>query len=429
MPYKILSLDGGGSWALIQARVLLDMYGDLNGQALLRKFDMVIANSGGSMVLMALASNLKLSQIVSIFTNGDDRKMVFSHLHFLEGPALLGALRLAHLGPRYSADRKKEGLRAVLQKYTGKKDLIVEQPMSQLPKIIGPGCPELIVCGYNYFTERESFFRSNPFSKTDDFSSNKWDVSLLDAVHASSNAPLNYFDEPAVIHTGLVGTNLATRAWYWDGAIGGFNNPVMAGVVEAMTNGHGRTADDFQILSIGTSTGRRPIIVGWDSGTPDQQDIYQQNKDNPLVKAKEEFGFTGDISKIATSILADPPDSATFVAYSMLQPTLEQGACIVRINPCINPVMKNKKYVIPDAWTKGADSFTTLLDMDMDAVKDEEVALITELCDRFIVNDAGKPALPNQYIRGDNTQKRFLGYGTYREAKAKWLSTVMEAVA
>jgi patatin-like phospholipase/acyl hydrolase len=26
-PYRILSLDGGGTWALIQAKVLMDMYG------------------------------------------------------------------------------------------------------------------------------------------------------------------------------------------------------------------------------------------------------------------------------------------------------------------------------------------------------------------------------------------------------------------
>lgn len=38
MPYKILSLDGGGSWALIQARVLLDIYGDIRGHELCDHF-------------------------------------------------------------------------------------------------------------------------------------------------------------------------------------------------------------------------------------------------------------------------------------------------------------------------------------------------------------------------------------------------------
>jgi len=42
MSYKILSLDDGGSWALVQARVLIDIYGDTNGHELLHQFDMAI---------------------------------------------------------------------------------------------------------------------------------------------------------------------------------------------------------------------------------------------------------------------------------------------------------------------------------------------------------------------------------------------------
>ena len=52
MTYRILSLDGGGSWALIQVRALIDMYGGgTTGHQVLQDFDMVAANSGGSVVL------------------------------------------------------------------------------------------------------------------------------------------------------------------------------------------------------------------------------------------------------------------------------------------------------------------------------------------------------------------------------------------
>ena len=61
MSYKILSLDGGGSWALVQARVLIDIYGDISGHELLRQFDMAIANSGGSLVLACLCNDMKIS--------------------------------------------------------------------------------------------------------------------------------------------------------------------------------------------------------------------------------------------------------------------------------------------------------------------------------------------------------------------------------
>ena len=49
--YHILSLDGGGSWALIQVRVLIDLFGaNVSGYAVLKNFDLVTANSGGSVV-------------------------------------------------------------------------------------------------------------------------------------------------------------------------------------------------------------------------------------------------------------------------------------------------------------------------------------------------------------------------------------------
>jgi patatin-like phospholipase/acyl hydrolase len=78
MSYKILSLDGGGSWALIQARILQDIYGDIQGHELLRKFDLVIANSGGSLVLACLCNNMRLSEIISVFKlNQKEKKFSF----------------------------------------------------------------------------------------------------------------------------------------------------------------------------------------------------------------------------------------------------------------------------------------------------------------------------------------------------------------
>src|SRR3954463_13798803 len=84
MPYKILSLDGGGAWALIQARVLQDLYGDIKGHELLRQFDMAIANSGGSLVLACLCNNMKMSEIIAVFERKENREKVFSKLTFWE---------------------------------------------------------------------------------------------------------------------------------------------------------------------------------------------------------------------------------------------------------------------------------------------------------------------------------------------------------
>ncbi|MDE3084467.1 MAG: patatin-like phospholipase family protein, partial [Verrucomicrobiota bacterium] len=62
--HRILSLDGGGSWALIEVRALLALYGDVSGREVLSKFDLVSANSGGSIVAAALAGGWKLSEIL-----------------------------------------------------------------------------------------------------------------------------------------------------------------------------------------------------------------------------------------------------------------------------------------------------------------------------------------------------------------------------
>ena len=53
----------------------------------------------------------------------------------------------------------------------------------------------------------------------------------------------------------------------------------------------------------------------------------------------------------------------------------------------------------------------------MDAVANDEVALIEQLCNKFIVN--GGICLPNQLIRGDESGLH-LGDATYQQAKARW---------
>jgi patatin-like phospholipase/acyl hydrolase len=84
MSYRILSLDGGGSWALIQAKVLQDLYGDIRGHALLRQFDLAIGNSGGSLVLACLCNDMMLSEVCNVFQEENSRKQVFSKLSLLD---------------------------------------------------------------------------------------------------------------------------------------------------------------------------------------------------------------------------------------------------------------------------------------------------------------------------------------------------------
>jgi len=433
MSYKILSLDGGGSWALIQARVLQDIYGDLNGHELLKKFDMVIANSGGSLVLATLCNDMKLSEIISVFEDEDKRKQVFSKLSFWEKLKWRNIASLTNvLGPKYSMERKLSGLKNVLQAYnklmlSGK----TTQPtldinMNLLPQIIGKPELQILIVGFDYFRQRATFFRSNTTSKTDAFSSGKYyQISLGHAIHSSSNAPVNYFDAPAEIEINQLNGNDIRKTKMWDGAVSGFNNPVLAGLIEAVTN-NTIPLSDYKILSLGTGTGGQAMIADYQtSNNAEIQNIYQKNKHNKLAFTDYNLTFVSDIKKMSTSILGDPPDSATFIAYSILDASLSNTACLVRINPCIKPVLNATTQIFeaPDVYkmqTNGTENFEKIMDLDMDAVANEDVDLIKQLCLNFITGDNGL-TLANQLIRGDGNGMH-LGDDTYAKAKNRWLS-------
>ena len=244
MTFKILSLDGGGSWALIQVRALQALYGpDIAGHDVLRKFDLVVANSGGSIVAAGLFLNKPLSQIANLFLAQDVRQSIF---------VKVGWLRLAvnwalSVTPRYSAEAKVKGLQAQL----GNDAL---KPIRQIAVDIGKNHASrdihLVVIGFDYDRERAMLFRSNHDSAAASPGTVS-DISLLHAVHASTNAPVSFFNAPAEISLTSIaagGTREVTRRRMWDGGISGFNNPIMAGVIDALANGF----EDARVLSIGT---------------------------------------------------------------------------------------------------------------------------------------------------------------------------------
>ncbi|MFL5773846.1 MAG: patatin-like phospholipase family protein [Flavisolibacter sp.] len=431
MSYKILSLDGGGSWAMIQAYVLNDLYPGASGHEVLRQFDMAIGNSGGSLVLAALCNNMSPQQIIHVFDDESCRKKVFSKLSFAEKmfPARnrLSLFRnIFHIGPKYKTTRKLEGLREILTKHDnlfrdGKISTpVVDTWMDELPAIIGKKDLQLIVAGFDYFRERVVFFRSNLDSNTDRFSRDKqFRITLGHAIHSSSNAPVNYFDEPASVKIERREKTEERISWFWDGGVAGFNNPVLAGLVEALTNGKGKDLSEYKILSLGTALRQRAIISDFStSSDPVIKKVYDENKDNPYVVSATHFKFLHDIQKVAGSILSDPPDSASFIACAFLHPSLQTDSPnLVRINPCISPILVDGIYQPATVYKNDELSFKKLLDIDMDAIEDSEIELIKDLCKKFITDS--DPCIPNQYIRGDRKSDR-LGFGTYREAKKRW---------
>ena len=77
--YRVLTLDGGGSWALIQVKALMKLFGDeATGHQVLGAFDLVAANSGGSIVLGCLIEDFPLKKILRFFFDERQRRAIFS---------------------------------------------------------------------------------------------------------------------------------------------------------------------------------------------------------------------------------------------------------------------------------------------------------------------------------------------------------------
>lgn len=440
MPYKILSLDGGASWCMVQARVLQDIYGDVPGHELLKQFDTVIANSGGSVLLGLLCSNMTLSEIVSFYKNSEKLKQVFPRLLPWERFFLQLLQKSFGLGPKYSAARKLRGLRKLIvhdpQRTTAD---VLGTFLNDIPSLFGKNDNgrevQIVISAFDYFRQRAGFFRSNINSSAGRFNSKYYQVTLGEAIHASTNAPVNYYDAPATVRLKLLTGNRSEKdnrnSWFWDGAVAGFNNPVLAGLVEAITNNKDNIGlNEFFVLTLGTGLSRKAIIT--DDVTSDNSQVrrlFKINKGKPFVEDKKNFGFMNDVKKISSGILSDPPDSATFIAYSFLNPTLNNNkSTLVRINPLISPECNEGIYGYPAVYNNDKKNFIKLMNLDFDIWKDEDIKLIDTMCDRFIANTKNGNCLQNQLIRGEfknaPDSNGYLGYPTYLQAKERWLQLI-----
>ena len=393
MPFRMLSLDGGGSWALIEVRTLINLFGaSATGHQVLGNFDLVCANSGGSLVLAGLVEDLSLTDISNYFLDEDKRRSIFSPTKMIGDDIIHTALGI---GPKYSAIAKLPAIERLLPQ-TG------DEPLTGcMNKVIGPsGSPvHLLVVGFDYDRNRAAFFRSAPASAPDWGDGQPTDISLAGAVHASTNAPVNYFDAPAIL------PGACDR--YWDGGITGCNNPAVIGVVEAVVLN--QALQDLLVLSLGTATVSLPLA---NFGVAP----------SPLEVSRPNSTLTNDLKKLATAIVDDPPDAATFIAHAMTgggvavpKPAISR---VVKMSPLISPLpAAGNSWVTPAGWSVA--QFQYLCGIDMDAIVQTDVDYIDTYCTSWLKDDA-----PNQPIRANGTTfdpwNPEIGYSKFSQAKAAW---------
>ena len=390
MAYRILTLDGGGSWALIEVKALIRIFGaNTRGNEVLQQFDLVAANSGGSIVLGGLVENVPLGTLLGYFMNQSNRHAIFSPTSSWGDKALEATLKI---GPKYSAAAKLPALENLMPR-TG------NMRMNGITTgLNGPaGDPvRLMIVGFDYDRNRAAFFRSVQVAGVCLGVEYPDTITLAEAIHASTNAPINYFDSPAVFPE--------RRERYWDGGVSGFNNPILAAVTEAVSLGVKH--ENIAALSLGT-------------GSVQLQPAIQSQVASPYFSSWQDSSLLNDLKKMASSILDDPPDSASYIAHiiTLAGPALPTGVVsrIVRMSPLVSPVMNAAgQWTPPGGMTAAA--FQALCNIDMDAVAQTEVNAISSYADLWLNGNA-----PNQLIHTNGAaQPTGIGYSTFAAALNAW---------
>lgn len=404
--FRILSLDGGGSWALIQVRTLAAIYAHVFGKAIdeitghevLRRFDLIAANSGGALTLAGLLKNWSLAKLLRLFEDDTQRRKIFARADIFDRP-LEHLPRLFGIGPKYSTAKKRRGLLDVLGDDA-------TRTLASLPDFVGTNYigrkPQFLFCALNYDAERAAFMRSHTGSLAAS-SSPGADTTLLDAVHASANPPVNLFDLPAV---------RSDKMRCWDGAIAGHNNPVMAAVIETLANRTVYETARERVKALSLGTGNTMLPVKKDEHITSAEAPYHVKPSRPWIFA--------DVKKLALAIMGDPPDAATFHAHMLLDGPLPAhddrragGSPVVRLNPLIQPVPDGAGgWTAPPGYDAG--SFMRLRKLDMDGITPDDIRMINTFCDRWMADD-----VPNQPIRTNSQDFRpEIGHGRFSEALA-----------
>jgi hypothetical protein len=394
--FRILSLDGGGAWALIEVMTLIDLYGpDTPGHEVLKEFDLIAGTSGGSIVLGGLAMNMKLRELSDLFFNQKRREQLFVKTSWFTDP-LSHLTQFAGIGPKYDAAAKLTGLKAILGPDG-------DQLVRDLPAKIGAGVrgrkPHLVITAFHYDLNRGVFVRSDQDSRCASFGPHR-DFKLAEAIHASSNAPVNYFNAPADIGGDR----------YWDGAIGGYNNPVHLAALEVVGNADRYETKIGEITAVSLGTGSVALPLGPTGGDPN------------LVRPRPAPTLTRDLTKLATSIVDDPPDAASFHAHILLGGALPRDeqhpvttGPVVRLSPLLQPFpgTGGRPWDYPPGIKE--KDFADLCKLDVDAIEQDSVKLIECLRKAWHADQAR-----NQPIRANGkTLAAEIGHGFYSEAKKR----------
>lgn len=389
---KILSLDGGGSWVLLQSMALREIYKDTSIGTkcgdILNHFDVIVANSGGAMMLAAMIENYDkdIDEVTKLFLNESIRRSMFNKITWRENNLIEYIASTMKFGSKYKADKKITGIENVL-KETGKVKLHELHNIHKLPG-------NIVICSFDYDSSSAVFFRINQEKDR-----KKCEVTLAQAVHAACNAQVYYLNDPAKYK--IHGTM--------------HHNPVLIGITEALgkLDDGVRNYKNLHVLSIGTGNNLLPL-KGFT--------ITDESENDALMKLVKNHRLSGSIRNMDMAIISEPLDNTNYIAHMFLggnhKNNSEPG--IIRLNVLLKPVLSfdDKVWWFPAGLLPDEEqTFCDLLELDMGAINQKDMESIQKL-GQWWINDK----VTNQPIRSDGwTLQSRIGYDKFSAGKNEWL--------
>ena len=364
---KVLSLSGGGTWSLIETKALMSLYPNMSGNQILDQFDIAIANSGGSIVLAGLAADMTPEEIYALYLDQSVINQLYTKTSGFE--SIFSSFGMA---PRWSAAGKLATLQKILK-------TVGAAPLDSIKA-------KIAICAYDLDRNIETVFRS--YQTPLDLTSTPFVPTLAEAAHASSSAPVIYFDGPAIVANQK---NKDDVRRFWDGGLGSYNLPARAGLAEA----HALGFTTVQILSLATGVVWRPI------GTK-----------IPLYAPPGNSSVLGALKCLSQDCVVSPAISA--LMDTMVCP----GTTLIHLSPYIRPDGGPGTWAAPKAMLDvlGTDAWTRLVSFDMDLTHADDIDLLSRFTDAWIAG-----IIPNApIIANPMTGSKQYGCETFAEGVALW---------
>ncbi len=260
MPFRILSLDGGGIRGLVSAYMLLEIEKKLKEKNLppIREyFDMIAGTSTGSILAAGIALGYPIEELIDLYEKQGLK--IFPYQNLLNLGRLKMFFKYGISAPKFS----NEGLINVL-----KKELRFHTPMKEIGTLKEEGKagkkPIVLILAFDTMYRNTTFFTNYHMPSE----GNRWynNIPVWEICVSSASAP-TFFPAYELKHREENKDKSIEEDWSFPHVDGGVtaNNPSLCAIARAIQLGH--KLEDISLLSVGTGQNKKPLnfnkIVGW----------------------------------------------------------------------------------------------------------------------------------------------------------------------